>query len=160
MRIITGALAFLASSTGIISEIAPVILLPNPPPVYSLTTTTFSGGTLTQRDTPTTVCAVLCVPVYTWTLPFCQYAITERVSSVWWLVSGVTKVSSRTSAASLKPTSRSPYCQASGAPCIIGRRPASASASSAGVHFISLISGRGGLCGGGAPGAGGGGMNQ
>ena len=25
------------------SEIAPVILLPNPPPVYSLTTTTFSG---------------------------------------------------------------------------------------------------------------------
>ena len=65
MRIITGALAFFARSTGITSEIAPVILLPNPPPVYSLTTTTSSGGTLTQRDTPSTVCAVLCVPVYT-----------------------------------------------------------------------------------------------
>ena len=32
------------------SEIAPVILLPNPPPVYSLTTTTFSGGMPTHRD--------------------------------------------------------------------------------------------------------------
>ena len=50
MRIITGALAFFARSTGITSEIAPVILLPNPPPVYSLTTTTSSGGTPTQRD--------------------------------------------------------------------------------------------------------------
>ena len=87
-----------------------------------------------------------------------------RVSSVWWLVSGVTKVSSSTSAASLKPASRSPYAQASRVhPSIIGRRPASASASSAGVHFISRISGRGGLCGGRGPagrGGAGGGMNQ
>ena len=72
------------------SEIAPVILLPNPPPVYSLTTTTWSVGIPSHRETPRTVWAVLCVPVNTWTLPFCQYAITVRVSSVWWLVSGVT----------------------------------------------------------------------
>ena len=31
--------------------------------VDSLTTTTSSGGTPTQRATPVTVCAVLCVPV-------------------------------------------------------------------------------------------------
>ena len=63
IRIITGAFAFFDSSTGMISEMAPVILLPNPPPVYSLMTTTLSGSMPTQRATPGTVCAVLCVPV-------------------------------------------------------------------------------------------------
>jgi hypothetical protein len=64
-RIITGALAFFDSNTGITSEIAPVILLPKPPPVYSLMTTTLAGSMPTHRETPSTVCAVLCVPVYT-----------------------------------------------------------------------------------------------
>ena len=36
MRIITGALAFFASSAGMIAKMSPVALLPNPPPVYSL----------------------------------------------------------------------------------------------------------------------------
>src|SRR5271170_5357107 len=43
-RIITGALHFFESSAGMVSEIAPVILLPNPPPVYSLMKTTLSGS--------------------------------------------------------------------------------------------------------------------
>jgi hypothetical protein len=36
IRIITGALAFFDNRAGMIIEIPPVILLPNPPPVYSL----------------------------------------------------------------------------------------------------------------------------
>ena len=46
MRIITGALHFLESSAGMMSEMAPVILLPKPPPVYSLMSTTFWVGRL------------------------------------------------------------------------------------------------------------------
>ena len=61
MRIITGALAFFASSAGMAIECAPGILLPKPPPVYSLTMTTLSSGTPTQRATGPTVCATLCV---------------------------------------------------------------------------------------------------
>ena len=63
MRIITGALAFLESSAGITSEIPPVILLPNPPPVYSLVNTTLSASIFSQRAIAGTVWAVLCVPV-------------------------------------------------------------------------------------------------
>ena len=40
MRIITGAPVFFESSAGMMAEIALVILLPKPPPVYSLMTTT------------------------------------------------------------------------------------------------------------------------
>ena len=43
MRIITGALAFFESSAGIAIEMAPGILLPKPPPVYSLISTTCFG---------------------------------------------------------------------------------------------------------------------
>ncbi len=39
MRIITGALVFFESSAGMIMVMPPVILLPNPPPVYSLMNT-------------------------------------------------------------------------------------------------------------------------
>ena len=42
-------------------KIDPGILLPNPPPVYSLIITTCAGGTPTQRATDATVCTVLCV---------------------------------------------------------------------------------------------------
>ena len=61
MRIITGALAFFESSAGMHMKIDPGILLPNPPPVYSLIITTCAGGTPTQRATDATVCTVLCV---------------------------------------------------------------------------------------------------
>ena len=61
MRIITGALAFFESSAGIAIEMAPGILLPKPPPVYSLMITTLSGVTPVQRATDATVCTVLCV---------------------------------------------------------------------------------------------------
>ena len=43
------------SSAGMISEIAPVILLPNPPPVYSLMKTTLSGSMFSQRAIAGTV---------------------------------------------------------------------------------------------------------
>ena len=58
-------------------------------------------------------------------MPFCQYAIAVRGSSVWWLVFGVTNVSSSTSAAFLKPASRSPNDHSSGVlpigswPCVV-----------------------------------------
>jgi hypothetical protein len=63
MRIITGELAFFESNAGIISETPAVILLPKPPPVYSLIRTTLSGSIFSQRAIAGTVCAVLCVPV-------------------------------------------------------------------------------------------------
>ena len=43
MRIITGRPVFFASSAGMAMLCAPGILLPKPPPVYSLMTTTSSG---------------------------------------------------------------------------------------------------------------------
>ena len=43
MRIITGAFAFFESSAGMAMKIDPGILLPNPPPVYSLIMTTWFG---------------------------------------------------------------------------------------------------------------------
>ena len=49
MRIITGALSFFDSSAGITSVSAPVILLPNPPPVYSLMKTILSSSMCIQR---------------------------------------------------------------------------------------------------------------
>ena len=108
MRIITGALGFFDSSAGIIDVIVPVALLPKPPPVYSLMRTTSFGSRCSQRDTDPTVCTTLCVEQWMYSLPFCQYAIAVRGSSVWWLVFGVTNVSSSTSAAFLKPASTSP----------------------------------------------------
>src|SRR5262249_10209299 len=81
MRIMTGALAFFESSAGMHIDTAPGILLPNPPPVYSLIITTWLAGTPTQRATDETVCTVDCVEPCRYTLPFCQYAIAVRVSS-------------------------------------------------------------------------------
>src|SRR5215467_4489861 len=88
MRIITGALAFFESSAGMHMKIDPGILLPKPPPVYSLMITVLdaasAGGTdgpKTQRPTDATVCIVLCVEPCSYSLPFCQYAIAVRVSS-------------------------------------------------------------------------------
>ncbi len=57
----TGAFAFFDSSAGMTVDTSPVILLPNPPPVYSLITTTSVGSMPTSWATAGTVCAVLCV---------------------------------------------------------------------------------------------------
>src|SRR6266566_518338 len=78
MRIITGALAFFDSSAGIAVKIELGILLPNPPPVYSLMNTICSGGMPTHRATDATDCTVLWVDACIYSLPFCQYAIAER----------------------------------------------------------------------------------
>src|SRR6185369_5265980 len=85
-------------------------------------------------------------------LPFCQYAIDVRLSRHWWLVFGVTKVSSSTRSAFLKPASRSPYDQLGSVSFPIGRRPALYSSTSACVHFKSMTSGMGAGCPGGAVG--------
>ena len=62
-RIITGAFSFFDSSAGITRVSAPVILLPNPPPVYSLMKTILSSSMCIQRAIAATVWKVLCVPV-------------------------------------------------------------------------------------------------
>ncbi len=72
MRIITGALSFFDSSAGIIIVTPPVILLPKPPPVYSLMNTTLFTSIFIQRAMAGRVCAVLCVPEWRYSLPFCQ----------------------------------------------------------------------------------------
>ena len=72
IRIITGALAFFDRSAGMAIEMAPGILLPKPPPVYSLMTTTLSGVMPVQRATDATVCTVLCVEPWRNSFPFCQ----------------------------------------------------------------------------------------
>ena len=61
MRIITGPPIFFASSAGTATVYVPGILLPNPPPVYSLMTTTCSGLMPTQRAADSTVRMTLCV---------------------------------------------------------------------------------------------------
>src|SRR6185295_11232784 len=61
MRIITGAFSFFDRRAGIIAVIVPVALLPKPPPVYSLMTTTSFGSRCSQRDIDPTVCTTLCV---------------------------------------------------------------------------------------------------
>ena len=88
-RIITGAPTFLERMAGMMAEMALVILLPKPPPVYSLMTTILlrSGWPLSsikpsQRAIAGAVCAVLWVEQCTKTFPFCQYAMAVRVSSV------------------------------------------------------------------------------
>src|SRR2546430_3852161 len=140
MRIITGALSFFDSRAGIIDVIVPVALLPKPPPVYSLMSTTSFGSRCSQREIDPTVCTTLCVEQWMYSLPFCQYAIAVRGSSVWWLVFGVRNVSSSTSAAFLNPASTSPYDHSSGV-LPIGRRPCAYSAKSASVHFHGSIAG-------------------
>ena len=65
MRIITGRpLSFFDISAGIAIDCAPGILLPNPPPVYSLISTSSSGFTPTQPATDATVRARLCVEIW------------------------------------------------------------------------------------------------
>ena len=84
MRIITGRpFSFFDIRAGIAIDCAPGILLPNPPPVYSLTRTSSSGLMPTQPATDATVRARLCVDTCTWHLPFCQYAMADRDSSGW-----------------------------------------------------------------------------
>jgi hypothetical protein len=61
IRSITGVPVFLAISAGIAMLCDPGILLPKPPPVYSLMSTTSSGLRPTRRAMFGTVCAVLCV---------------------------------------------------------------------------------------------------
>ena len=73
MRIITGALAFFESSAGIAIEMAPGILLPKPPPVYSLMMHDLVRRAARSSARPTaTVCTVLCVEPWRNSLPFCQ----------------------------------------------------------------------------------------
>ena len=55
MRICTGAFAFFDSSAGMIDVIVPLALLPNPPPVYELISTTSVGSRCNQRATDATV---------------------------------------------------------------------------------------------------------
>ena len=62
----------------------------------------------TQLQIGSTVRATLCVEPFRNSLPFCQYAIAERVSIGWCPVDCTTNVSSRTRAASVKAASRSP----------------------------------------------------
>ena len=62
MRIITGRpLSFFDITAGIAMVCAPGILLPNPPPVYSLISTSSSGLMPIQPDADATVRATLCV---------------------------------------------------------------------------------------------------
>ena len=62
MRIITGRpFSFFDSSAGIAIECAPGILLPKPPPVNSLMSTSSSGLMPTQPAIDATVRATLCV---------------------------------------------------------------------------------------------------
>ncbi len=62
MRIITGApLSFFDNSAGMVIDTAPAALLPNPPPVYSLTSTTSAGSTPTHDAIGSTVRTRLCV---------------------------------------------------------------------------------------------------
>lgn len=63
IRIMTGALHFLESNAGMMSEIAAVPLLPKPPPVYSLIKTTLLGSMFIHRAMAGTVCIMLWVPV-------------------------------------------------------------------------------------------------
>ena len=72
MRIITGVPVFLAISAGIAMLCEPGILLPKPPPVYSLMRTTSSGLRPTIRAMLGTVWATLCVEPCRYSLPFCQ----------------------------------------------------------------------------------------
>ena len=73
MRIITGRpFSFFDSSAGIAIVCAPGILLPKPPPVYSLMTTTSVGFTPTQPATDAIVRDTLCVEPCRYSLPFCQ----------------------------------------------------------------------------------------
>lgn len=62
MRIITGRpFSFFDSSAGIAIVCAPGILLPKPPPVYSLMSTSSSGLIPIQPAAEATVRATLCV---------------------------------------------------------------------------------------------------
>ena len=63
MRIITGAFAFFDRSAGITNDTPAVTLLPKPPPVYSLMSTTLPRSMFSHLAIAGTVCAVLCVPV-------------------------------------------------------------------------------------------------
>jgi len=81
MRIITGPPIFFARSAGTATVYVPGILLPKPPPVYSLMTTICSGGTPTHCATDATVRITLCVEQCRYSFPFCQNAIAVRVSS-------------------------------------------------------------------------------
>ncbi len=101
--------------------------------------TTSEGGTPIHCAAISTVCATLCVEQCRCTLPFCQYAIAERVSSGMCPDDWVMKVSSRTSAASLNPASRSPYCQLSPA-SPSGSIPSGAAAKSSAVHLMVFTS--------------------
>ena len=80
MRIITGRPVFFDSKAGIAIVCAPGIFPPNPPPQYSLMTTTSLCGMPTQPDTLATVRATDCVEPCRYSLPFCQYAIAVRGS--------------------------------------------------------------------------------
>ena len=72
MRIMTGALAFFASSAGMHIDTAPPPLAPNPPPVYSQTKTTSFGSTPAQLAADGCVRIVLWVDPCRNNLPFCQ----------------------------------------------------------------------------------------
>src|SRR2546426_503905 len=80
LRIITGPPIFFASNAGTATVCVPGILLPKPPPVYSLMSTICSGLMPTHRATDSTVRITLCVEQCRYSFPFCQYAIAVRVS--------------------------------------------------------------------------------
>ena len=82
IRIITGALAFFDRRAGIMTLMLPVALLPKPPPVYSAMSTMSLDSMCIHRAIASSVWTVLWVPECRYSLPFCQYAIADRDSSV------------------------------------------------------------------------------
>ena len=92
MRIITGALAFFDSSAGIISEdLAGDLAAEAATGVFADEHDSGSGPYSASARSPASVCAVLCVPDVNVDLSVLPVRQAVRGSSVWWLVSGVTK---------------------------------------------------------------------
>ena len=79
----TGRLILRDNSAGTKSIWLPLILLPNPPPQYSLIRTTSSMSKPSRPATARRVCTKLCVDACMKSLPFCQYDIEERGSNGW-----------------------------------------------------------------------------
>ena len=77
-----GALAFFDRRAGIMTLMLPVALLPKPPPVYSAMSTMSLDSMCIHRAIASSVWTVLWVPECRYSLPFCQYAIADRDSSV------------------------------------------------------------------------------
>ncbi len=107
--IITGRpFAFRDRRAGTRSVTVPRILLPKPPPQYSLMMTRSSSSSPRAAAWARLVCETLWVEQWRKSFPFCQYAMALRDSSGWCVWDWWTMGSSRTSADAAKAASRSP----------------------------------------------------